>query len=71
MYAHALTRGAPFPEKISGSDFVPRLVVLAAREGWRVFLLGAAEGVGAKAAELLESQHPLLGLALLRRRRLR
>jgi N-acetylglucosaminyldiphosphoundecaprenol N-acetyl-beta-D-mannosaminyltransferase len=52
--------GEPFPEKISGSDLVPRLLRVAAREGWRVFFLGAAEGVGAKAAEILRSEEPSL-----------
>ena len=50
--------GEPFPENISGSDFVPLLVELAAERGWRVFLLGAAEGVGDAAAEVLRGRHP-------------
>jgi N-acetylglucosaminyldiphosphoundecaprenol N-acetyl-beta-D-mannosaminyltransferase len=50
--------GEPFPEKISGSDFVPELIRLAAHERWRVFFLGAAEGVGAKAAEVFRRQYP-------------
>lgn len=52
--------GEPFPEKISGSDFVPRLLHIAARDGWRVFFLGAAEGVGAKAADILKRDEPSL-----------
>jgi N-acetylglucosaminyldiphosphoundecaprenol N-acetyl-beta-D-mannosaminyltransferase len=50
--------GESFPEKISGSDFVPDLVRIAAKEGWRLFFLGAAEGVGAKAADVLRRQYP-------------
>jgi N-acetylglucosaminyldiphosphoundecaprenol N-acetyl-beta-D-mannosaminyltransferase len=50
----------PFPEKISGSDFVPRLLRTAAHRGWRVFFLGAAEGVGAKAAEVIKREEPHL-----------
>ncbi|HSN83438.1 MAG TPA: WecB/TagA/CpsF family glycosyltransferase [Polyangiales bacterium] len=50
----------PLPEKISGSDFVPLLMERAAREGWRVLFLGAAEGVGAKAADVLREKHPTL-----------
>ncbi len=42
--------GAPLPEKISGSDFVPRLMERAASRRWRVFLLGGAPGVAAEAA---------------------
>lgn len=50
----------PLPAKISGSDFVPMLIERAARDGWRVFLLGAAEGVGARAAAVLRERHPSL-----------
>ena len=53
----------PFPDKISGSDLVRPLVARAAREGWRVFLLGAAPGVGAKAAEKLCADNPSLRIA--------
>jgi N-acetylglucosaminyldiphosphoundecaprenol N-acetyl-beta-D-mannosaminyltransferase len=52
--------GEPFPEKISGSDFVPRLLRVAAHKGWRVFFLGAAEGVGAKAADVTKRDEPTL-----------
>jgi N-acetylglucosaminyldiphosphoundecaprenol N-acetyl-beta-D-mannosaminyltransferase len=48
----------PFPEKISGSDFVPRVLRTAAHRGWHVFFLGAAEGVGARAAEVLKREEP-------------
>jgi N-acetylglucosaminyldiphosphoundecaprenol N-acetyl-beta-D-mannosaminyltransferase len=50
--------GEPFPEKISGSDFVPLVVDRAAERGWRLFFLGAAEGVGARAAEVLRDRYP-------------
>ena len=38
-----------FPENLNGTDFLPRLLTLAADRGWRVFLLGG-EGDTAKAA---------------------
>lgn len=50
--------GESFPEKISGSDFVPELVRIAAMKRWRLFFLGAAEGVGVKAADVLRCQYP-------------
>jgi N-acetylglucosaminyldiphosphoundecaprenol N-acetyl-beta-D-mannosaminyltransferase len=50
--------GDPLPEKISGSDFVPRVVARAADRRWRLFFLGAAPGVGAKAADVLRNAHP-------------
>ena len=56
--------GQPLPEKISGSDLVPRLLRIAAHEGWHVFFLGAAEGVGAKAAEILKSDAPSLQITV-------
>lgn len=48
----------PIKEKISGSDLFPRLCALAAKKGFRMYFLGAAEGVAAKAAENLEKRFP-------------
>lgn len=45
--------GTPIKEKISGSDLFPRLCELAANKNHKMFFLGAAEGVSAKAAENL------------------
>lgn len=56
--------GEPFPEKISGSDLVPQLLRIAARKDWRVFFLGAAEGVGARAAEISQRDEPTLQIAV-------
>jgi len=50
--------GRPLPEKISGSDLVLPLMDRAAREGWRVFILGGAPGVGDLAAERLVERFP-------------
>jgi N-acetylglucosaminyldiphosphoundecaprenol N-acetyl-beta-D-mannosaminyltransferase len=52
--------GRGVPEKVSGSDLVPRLVARAEREGWRLFLLGGAEGVAPRAAQRLKERHPRL-----------
>lgn len=52
--------GEPLPEKISGSDFVPRVVARAAERRWRLFFLGAAPNVGAKAADTLRDAYPSL-----------
>lgn len=48
--------GTPIKEKISGSDLFPRLCEMAAKKGYRMFFLGAAEGVAAKAAENLKER---------------
>lgn len=55
--------GRPFKEKIPGSDLVPVLCKEAAAKGYKIFLLGAAEGVAAKAAEILKNQYPGLQVA--------
>ncbi len=52
--------GTPFPEKISGSDLIRPLMGLAADRGMRVYLLGAAEGVAARAAGRLIEENPEL-----------
>lgn len=55
--------GRPFPDKISGSDLTEPLAARAAREGLPVFLLGAREGVGARAAAMLSQRCPGLRIA--------
>lgn len=49
--------GTPIKEKISGSDLFPLLCDMAARKGYKMFFLGAAEGVAAKAAENLSNRY--------------
>ena len=41
--AHLL--GQRLPERVAGSDLVPRLAARAATKGWGLYLLGAASGV--------------------------
>ncbi|MCD8068124.1 MAG: WecB/TagA/CpsF family glycosyltransferase [Lachnospiraceae bacterium] len=48
----------PIVERVSGSDLFPEVCERAAQKGWRVFLLGAAEGVAARAAQNLEEKYP-------------
>lgn len=47
----------PIKEKVSGSDFFPKLCGVAARKGYRIFLLGAAEGVAQQAKANLEEKY--------------
>lgn len=47
----------PIKEKISGSDLFPKVCELAAYKGYKMFFLGAAEGVAAKAAEILSKRY--------------
>lgn len=50
-------KGTKIKEKVSGSDLFPKICDLAAKNGYKVFLLGAAEGVAAKAAENLKNKY--------------
>lgn len=51
------------PERIAGVDTVEGLIALAAQHGWRVFFLGAAEGMAEQAAQVLRDRYPTLQLA--------
>lgn len=53
----------PFKEKICGSDLMPELCELAAKKGYKIFILGAAPGVAALAAEKLQEKNPGLIVA--------
>lgn len=55
--------GTPIKEKVSGSDLFPETCRLAALKGYSVFILGAAEGVAAKAAENLKKKYNELKIA--------
>jgi N-acetylglucosaminyldiphosphoundecaprenol N-acetyl-beta-D-mannosaminyltransferase len=48
---------------VPGSELVFRLADLAAQEGWPLFLLGAAPGVAAEAASILQARYPGLKIA--------
>ena len=47
----------PIKEKISGSDLFPLLCEMAGKKGYKMFFLGAAEGVAAKAASNLMKRY--------------
>ena len=55
--------GRPLQERVPGSELVYNLAELAAQEGWRLFLLGAAPGVAAAAAEVFQRRYPQLMIA--------
>ncbi len=52
----------PIKEKISGSDLFPRVCDLAAKKGYTMYLLGAAEGVADKAAKNLMDKYKGLNI---------
>ena len=49
-----------FPENLNGTDFLPRLLELAANRGWRVFLLGGQMGTAEAASDRLRARIPKL-----------
>jgi exopolysaccharide biosynthesis WecB/TagA/CpsF family protein len=54
----AMLQGRRFPANLNGTDFLPRLLSLAAERGWRVFFLGGRPGVAAAAAAAVQREAP-------------
>jgi N-acetylglucosaminyldiphosphoundecaprenol N-acetyl-beta-D-mannosaminyltransferase len=54
--------GRPLRERVTGSDTLPMFAELAARKGYRVFFLGAADSVAERAAQILRVHHPGLNI---------
>ncbi len=52
--------GKPLPTRVTGTDGLDKIAERAAMYGWRLFLLGAAEGVAEKAANVLRERYPRL-----------
>ena len=55
--------GRPLAERVTGSDGLYRICQRAAREGWRVYFLGAGPGVAEQAAARLQALYPGLEVA--------
>jgi N-acetylglucosaminyldiphosphoundecaprenol N-acetyl-beta-D-mannosaminyltransferase len=55
--------GTPLPERVAGSDMIFDLCERSAREGFRVFFLGAGPGVAERAAANLVARYPTLVVA--------
>jgi N-acetylglucosaminyldiphosphoundecaprenol N-acetyl-beta-D-mannosaminyltransferase len=53
----------PLPERVAGSDLVVRLAELSHRKGYRIYFLGAKEGVAEKAIAQLKLDYPGLNVA--------
>lgn len=52
--------GNALPGRVAGSDLVPMLLQRATERGWKIFLLGGAEGVAAEAAQRIAAAYPTL-----------
>lgn len=59
----ARRQGVRLRERVTGSDGIYYICERAAREGWRVFFLGAAPGVAEQAAARLRARYPGLVVA--------
>ncbi len=55
--------GAPVHERVAGVDMVLGLAERAAQNGYSLYLMGAAPGVAARAAEVLQERFPGLKIA--------
>ena len=55
--------GPPLKGRVTGSDITPMLAARAEKEGISIYGLGAAEGVAAKAMDVLKKRHPDLKVA--------
>lgn len=53
----AQAQGTPLRERVAGTDFMWYLSGLAATVGWKIFLLGGRDGVGAQAAARLQARY--------------
>lgn len=52
--------GTPLRQRVTGVDMLCRMARLAQDKGYRVYLLGAAEGIAEAAAQQLRNQYPRL-----------
>lgn len=50
--------GKPIPARVSGVDIVDQACAKSADSGWRIYFLGAAQGVAELAAERMRLRHP-------------
>ncbi len=57
VWAARMTRSR-LPERVTGADMVPALAELAARKGYRIYMLGAAPEIARLAKANLEAKHP-------------
>ncbi|HKI45572.1 MAG TPA: WecB/TagA/CpsF family glycosyltransferase [Balneolales bacterium] len=55
--------GHPIEENLNGTDFTPRVLALADRNNWSVYLLGAREEVVSTCCQKLDKHYPNLRIA--------
>ncbi len=55
--------GNALPERVAGSDLVPKLLAIAEEKNWSVYFLGGQKEVAAKAVQMVQERHPKLKIA--------
>lgn len=55
-------KGGKIKKRISGIDLAEKLLLIAEKKGYRVFLLGAKDGVAKKAKDELKKRYPKLNI---------
>lgn len=59
----ARRQGRTLPQRVTGSDALPLIAERAAQAGWRLYLLGAADGVAERTGRLLQARYPGVTIA--------
>lgn len=55
--------GNALPERVAGSDLVPKLLEVAEKKNWSVYFLGGKKEVAEKAVQVVKARHPRLKIA--------
>ncbi len=63
LKAAKFLKTTPLPERVPGSDLVVKLAELSHQKGYRIYFLGAWEGVAKKAIDRLKEQYPNMNVA--------
>ena len=63
LKAARFLKTTPLPERVAGSDLVPRLARLSHQKGYSIYFLGAQEGVAKRAIDRLKVDYPNLTVA--------
>jgi N-acetylglucosaminyldiphosphoundecaprenol N-acetyl-beta-D-mannosaminyltransferase len=53
-------QGTPLPERVTGADLLHKVVALAEKRDYRLFLLGGKPGIADRAAQKMMERHPQL-----------
>lgn len=56
-------KGHPLKEKITGVDITKKIFYLAAKHGWKIFLLGGEDNVAQKTADIMKKKYPKIKIA--------